>query len=262
MKYYLPLTDPILELVDVSVGLSGLRILDGVSIGVPEGTVTGLIGPNGAGKTTVFNVISGFVPADSGYVAISGTRQKHLRPHQMTRNGLSRTLQGVGLFPTMSALENVMIGGSTFIRSGIIAQALAMPWTDSEQNRLRAKAMAVLTDLQIVHSANRLPGELPYPVQKQVALARALMSDPKVLLLDEPAGGISAADISELADLIRSWVPARTVLLVEHHMELVMSVCDLIWVLDAGKVIAAGTPDEVANNPAVLDAYLGEETTP
>jgi branched-chain amino acid transport system ATP-binding protein len=111
-----------------------------------------------------------------------------------------------------------------------------------------------LTDEQ-----DRLPGELPYPVQKRVALARALVSDPKLLLLDEPAGGVSAADMSELGRLIRSWVPERTVLLVEHHMELVMEVCDLIWVLDAGKVIASGTPDEVRNDPAVLAAYLGQE---
>jgi branched-chain amino acid transport system ATP-binding protein len=134
-----------------------------------------------------------------------------------------------------------------------------MPWTDVEQNRLRAQSMAILGELNIADAANRLPGELPYPIQKRVALARALVSDPQVLLLDEPAGGISAADISELAELIRSWVPKRTVLLVEHHMELVMEVCDLIWVLDAGKVIAAGTPDEVRRDPAVLAAYLGED---
>lgn len=259
MKYFLPLTDPILEMVDISVNLSGLQILDSVNIGVPQGTVTGLIGPNGAGKTTVFNVISGFVPADSGNIKVDGKRQKHMHPHHLTKMGIARTLQGVGLFPTMSALENVMIGGSSQVRSGIIAQALAMPWTDSEQNRLREQAMNVLDELNIADAAGRLPGELPYPIQKRVALARALVSDPQILLLDEPAGGISAADISELADLIRSGVPKRTVLLVEHHMELVMEVCDLIWVLDAGKVIAAGSPDAVRQNPAVLAAYLGEE---
>ena len=259
MKYFLPLTDPILEMVDISVKLSGLQILDNVSIGVPQGTVTGLIGPNGAGKTTVFNVSSGFVAADSGAIHVDGVRHMHIHPHHLTKMGIARTLQGVGLFPTMTAIENVMIGGSSQVRSGIFAQALAMPWTDIEQNRLREQAMAILGELNIADSANRLPGELPYPIQKRVALARALISDPQILLLDEPAGGISAADISELADLIRSWVPKRTVLLVEHHMELVMEVCDLIWVLDAGKVIAAGRPDEVRQNPAVLAAYLGEE---
>ena len=191
MKYFLPLTDPILEMVDISVKLSGLQILDSVSIGVPQGTVTGLIGPNGAGKTTVFNVISGFVAADSGAIKVDGVRQKHTHPHHLTKMGISRTLQGIGLFPTMSALENVMIGGSSRVRSGIVAQALAMPWTDVEQNRLREQAMTILGELNIADAANRLPGELPYPIQKRVALARALISDPQILLLDEPAGGIS-----------------------------------------------------------------------
>ena len=159
----------------------------------------------------------------------------------------------------MSALDNVMMGGESHVRSGIISQAFAMPWTDVEQSRLRVKALSAMTELGIADAANRLPGELPYPVQKRVALARALVSDPKVLLLDEPAGGVSAADIAELATLIRSWVPERTVLLVEHHMELVMEVCDLIWVLDAGKVIAVGSPEEIRSNPAVLAAYLGQD---
>ena len=259
MRYVLPLTDPVLSTVDICVTLSGLRILDNVSIGIPEGTVTGLIGPNGAGKTTVFNVISGFVKPDSGQVRVDGRRLKHIHPHHLTQLGISRTLQGVGLFASLSALENVMLGGSSRVKSGIIAQALAMPWTDTEQADLRERALAIMTELGIESDARRLPGELPYPIQKRVALARALVSDPKILLLDEPAGGISAGDMADLGRLIKSWVPKRTVLLVEHHMELVMEVCDLIWVLDAGKVIAAGTPEVVRQDPAVLAAYLGQE---
>ncbi len=228
MKYHLPLTHPLLQTVDISVSFGGLQILDEVSIGIPEGSVTGLIGPNGAGKTTVFNVMTGFVKPDSGKVKYEGNRLRHVKTHHLTRMGISRTLQGVGLFPSLTARENVMLGASGHVRSGIV-------------------------------EADRLPGEMPYPVQKRVALARALVSDPKVLLLDEPASGIGAADMHELGRLIRSWVPERTVLLVEHHMELVMEVCDLIWVLDAGKVIAAGSPDEVRNDPAVLAAYLGED---
>jgi len=245
--------------LDIKVRLSGLQILDGVSIEVPRGKVTGLIGPNGAGKTTVFNVISGFVKADSGDVVYEGRRLKHIKAHHLTKKGISRTLQGVGLFASMTALENVMLGGSSRVRSGIISQTLAMPWTDSETERLRVRSLEALEELGVADQAGRLPGEMPYPVQKKVALARALVSDPKILLLDEPAGGVGAADMHELERLIRSWVPERTVLLVEHHMELVMSVCDLIWVLDAGKVIASGTPDEVRNDPAVLEAYLGQE---
>ncbi|MBU6244573.1 MAG: ABC transporter ATP-binding protein [Actinomycetales bacterium] len=259
MKYVLPLTHPLLQTVDVSVKLSGLQILDNVSIGVPEGVVTGLIGPNGAGKTTVFNVMSGFVKPDAGVVRYEGRRLEHIHPHHLTRMGISRTLQGVGLFPSLTALDNVMMGASSKARAGIVAQALAMPWVDRERSRLREQAIAVMTELGVEGEADRFPSELPYPIQKRVALARALVSDPKVLLMDEPAGGIGAADMKDLERLIRSWVPERTVLLVEHHMELVMEVCDLIWVLDAGKVIAAGTPEQVRNDPAVLAAYLGDE---
>ena len=241
----------------VSVRLGGLQILDSVSIAAEQGVVTGLIGPNGAGKTTLFNVMSGFVTPDSGSVSLDGARLHRIRPHALTRHGIARTLQGVGLFSSLTALQNVMLGARA--KSGIVADALAMPWSDGEQRRLAERARAALDELGIADCADRLPGELPYPVQKRVALARALVSDPKVLLLDEPAGGISAGDIADLAALIRSWVPQRTVLLVEHHMELVMEVCDWIWVLDAGKVIADGPPDVIRRDPAVLAAYLGEE---
>jgi len=259
MAYHLPLSDPLLETVDISVNLSGLQILDEVSIQIPKGAVTGLIGPNGAGKTTVFNVISGFLPPDSGKVRFEGLKMRHTKAHHLTKMGISRTLQGVGLFSSMTAMENVMLGGTSRIKSGILGQAFAMPWTDIQENRVREAAESVMAELGVLDVADRMPSELPFPIQKRVALARALVCDPKLLLLDEPAGGVSAADIKDLARLIRSWVPDRTVLLVEHHMELVMEVCDLIWVLDAGKVIAAGTPDHVRNDPAVLAAYLGED---
>lgn len=248
-----------ISLRDISIRLSGLQILDSVSIDVPKGAVTGLIGPNGAGKTTVFNVLSGFLSADSGTVTINGAQQRRIRPQRLTKLGVSRTLQGVGLFASLTALDNVMLGGSSSIRTGIIADGLAMPWADSRTTRLRERALAVMDELDVADARDRLPAELPYPVQKRVALARALVSDPSIVLLDEPAGGVSVGDIAELGALIRSWTPQRTVLLVEHHMDLVMNVCDLIWVLDAGKVIASGTPEEIRNNPAVLEAYLGHE---
>jgi branched-chain amino acid transport system ATP-binding protein len=261
MKYVLPLTHPLLATENVSITLSGLKILEDVSIGVPEGTVTGLIGPNGAGKTTVFNIMSGFLTPDEGNVRFNGKKLKHIKTHHLTKMGISRTLQGVGLFTSLTALENVMLGGSARVKSGIIADSLGMPWADSEQNKLRSQAMEMLAEFGIADVADLYPGELPYPVQKRVAIARSLISDPKVLLLDEPAGGISASDMAELGRMIKSWTPKRTVLLVEHHMELVMEVCDLIWVLDAGKVIASGSPEEVRTNPAVLAAYLGEEVS-
>jgi len=152
-----------------------------------------------------------------------------------------------------------MLGASASVRSGIVVDALALPWADARQRQVREKALAVMEELAVLDVANRRPGELPYPIQKRVALARALVSDPSILLLDEPAGGISAGDMADLGALIKSWAPHRSVLLVEHHMELVMDVCEFIWVLDAGSVIAAGSPDEVRSDPAVLAAYLGEE---
>ena len=259
MKYVLPLTHPLLAVENVSITLSGLKILDEVSIGVPEGAVTGLIGPNGAGKTTVFNLMSGFLTPDEGIIRFDGKKLKHIKTHHLTKLGISRTLQGVGLFESLTALENVMLGGSAGVKSGIVADSLGAPWADSAQNKLRAQAMEIMGEFGIADSVDRYPSELPYPVQKRVAIARSLISNPKVLLLDEPAGGISAGDMAELGRMIRSWTPERTVLLVEHHMELVMEVCDLIWVLDAGKVIASGTPEQVRTNPAVLAAYLGED---
>jgi len=259
VKYVLPLTHPLIALENISITLSGLKILDDVSIGVPEGAVTGLIGPNGAGKTTVFNIMSGFLTPDEGNVRFNGKKLKHIKTHHLTKMGISRTLQGVGLFPSMNVLENVMLGASAQARSGIVANALAMPWVDAEQRRIRERAEAVMEEFGVLEDAQRLPGDLPYPVQKRIALARALASDPKVLLLDEPAGGISDSDMTDLGHIIKRWTPKRTVLLVEHHMELVMKVCDLIWVLDAGKVIAVGSPDEVRKDPAVLAAYLGTE---
>ncbi len=257
MGFYLPFPHPALALEDVSVTLGGLTILDGVSLAAPRGAVTGLIGPNGAGKTTVFNVLSGFVRPQSGAVSLNGRSVRKVHPHGLTRRGVSRTLQGVGLFPTLTVLDNVMLGVPT--RYGVVADALALPWVDRERHQAEERARAALADLGISDEASRTPAELPYPVQKRVALARAIVSDPEVLLLDEPAGGIGEQDMAELGRLIRSWVPQRSVLLVEHHMELVMEVCDFIWVLDAGTVIASGTPDEVRQDPAVLAAYLGEE---
>lgn len=254
--FYLPFPHPAVSLDEVSVTLGGLTILDSVSLSAPRGAVTGLIGPNGAGKTTVFNVLSGFVRPDSGSVSLGGRALRRVRPHDLTRHGVARTLQGVGLFPTLTVLQNVALGARA--RHGFFADSWGSPWADREAATVRETARARLSELGIGEEADRLPGELPYPVQKRVALARSLMCDPSVILLDEPAGGISAADMADLGSLVRSWVPERTVLLVEHHMELVMEVCDFIWVLDAGRVIAHGTPDEVRRDPAVLSAYLGE----
>jgi branched-chain amino acid transport system ATP-binding protein len=220
-----------LRLHDIGVRFGGLVALDGVSLTVPPGRTVGVIGPNGAGKTTLFNVVCGFVGPSTGELTLDD-RPLRPRPHRLTRLGISRTLQGVGLFPSMSVLENVMVAASD-----------------------RSKAEAALERCGAQAYRDNNPGSLPYAIRKRVALARALVSDPRLLLLDEPAGGLGAQEIEELGALIKEL--SCSVLLVEHHMDLVMAVCDEILVLDFGKPVAHGTPGEIRNDEAVADAYLG-----
>ncbi|ROP32011.1 ABC transporter ATP-binding protein [Couchioplanes caeruleus] len=221
-----------LTLDRISVRFGGLVALDGVSLRVPPGRTVGVIGPNGAGKTTLFNVVCGFVAPTGGSLALDG-RPLRPRPHRLARLGISRTLQGVGLFGGLTVLENVLV---------------AVPGRP-------ARALAALDRCKVGHCAGDLPGLLPYALRKRVALARALVSEPRLLLLDEPAGGLGAGEIDELRELIEGLSCA--VLLVEHHMDLVMAVCDEILVLDFGRPVAHGTPAEIRTDEAVADAYLG-----
>jgi branched-chain amino acid transport system ATP-binding protein len=246
---------------DVSVRFGGLVALDDVSFSVHRGEVRGVIGPNGAGKTTLFNVCCGFVRPDSGTVLRHGKPVRGLRPHKLAGMGIARTLQGVGLFAGLTVLENVMVGAERHARAGFAATLFALPRSDRDERGLRDRAVAALTELGVAPYAGRYPGSLPYPVQKRVSLARALAAEPDLLLLDEPASGLGAGEMTELGELIRSLTDRMSVVLVEHHMDLVMTVCDRITVLDFGKVVADGTPDEVRDDPAVIDAYLGEEAT-
>ncbi len=243
----------------ITVRFGGLTALDHVSLQVEPGQVLGVIGPNGAGKTTLFNVVCGFLRPDEGQLAWRGRPLRNLRPHQLAGLGISRTLQGVGLFPGLTVLENVMAGVTAQAKSGFLSGLLGLPASDRDERRLRDRSMAVLEELNAVQYAGRYPGSLPFPVQKRVALARALVGEPELLMLDEPAGGIGQDDMDELGELIRRLAGRMAVMLVEHHMDLVMSVCDDITVLDFGKVIATGSPDQVRNDPAVIAAYLGEE---
>ncbi|MEV3925129.1 ABC transporter ATP-binding protein [Actinomadura coerulea] len=248
-----------LELREVTVRFAGLVALDGVSLTAPQGRVTGVIGPNGAGKTTLFNVVCGFVRPESGEVRWRGRVLGRHRPHDLTRLGIARTLQGLGLFPGLTVLENVMVGADPHARAGFWSGLFALPRADRDEAALRERAMARLAELGVAGEAARPPGQLPYGVQKRVALARALVAEPDLLLLDEPAAGLSAAERDELAGLIRGLRGGPAVVLVEHHMDLVMGVCDQVVVLDFGRVIASGPPERVRDDPAVLDAYLGEE---
>ncbi len=247
------------EVEGVTVRFGGLVALDGVSLHVEPGEVLGVIGPNGAGKTTLFNVVCGFLTPSEGRLSWRGERLTGLKPHKLAGLGIARTLQGVGLFEGMTVLDNVMAGAGTRPRAGFASALFGLPRADAEEAQLRARALAALDRLNAADYAGRYPGSLPYPVQKRVALARALVSEPGLLMLDEPAAGLSNDEMDELGDLIRELSGTMGVMLVEHHMDLVMRVCDRITVLDFGKVIATGTPEQVRSDPAVLAAYLGDE---
>lgn len=251
--------DPALFRIDgVGVRFGGLVALEDVSVAVAPGEVHGVIGPNGAGKTTLFNVCCGFVRSSTGSLSWRDRPVRGLRPHHLASMGIARTLQGVGLFGGLTVLENVMVGADRHRRAGFGSALLALRGSDRDERRLRERSRAALDELGAGTYADRLPGSLPYPVQKRVSLARALVSDPEMLLLDEPASGLGADDMDELGERIRSLSDRMAVVLVEHHMDLVMSVCDRITVLDFGRVVATGTPEQVRDDPAVIDAYLGE----
>ncbi|HEV3406985.1 MAG TPA: ABC transporter ATP-binding protein [Candidatus Dormibacteraeota bacterium] len=248
-----------LEVRSLGVRFGGVVALDGVSLGVPAGRIIGIIGPNGAGKTTLFNGVCGLVSPTAGEVVYNGRRVNGIRPHELNGLGISRTLQGLGLWRALTVLENVMVGARRGSTPGFASAILGLPRSDRYENALKAEVMDQLRELGIEDSANRYPGTLPYGVQKWVALARALVSRPALLLLDEPASGLSANEQKQLVTLLRSLRDRMSIALVEHRLDLVMTVCEHIHVLDFGRLIASGSPEEVQNNKAVTDAYLGTE---
>jgi branched-chain amino acid transport system ATP-binding protein len=245
----------VLEVRSVSVRFGGLTALDAVSLTVAPGQVTGVIGPNGAGKTTLLNVLCGFVRPDAGQVLINGQHYRSLRPHRLAGLGVARTLQGVGLFEGLSAIENVMVGADCLARAGFWPALLGL--SDGDERRLRQQAGQALDRVGAGEAAGARPGELPFGMRKRVALARALVARPKLLLLDEPASGLAEDELAELGRLIRDLAAEMSLVIVEHHMDLMMSVCDSLVVLDFGKVISRGSPAEVQEDPAVTAAYLG-----
>ena len=243
----------------MTVRFGGVTALDDVSFSAPGRQVTGIIGPNGAGKTTLLNVMCGFVRPDEGRLSFGGTELGRLRPHQLAALGITRTLQGVGLFQHLSVLENVMVGAQGQARAGFWSALGGLPASDRDEARLRARARDALEQVGAGGLAEALPDQLAYGLRKRVALARALAARPRLLLLDEPAGGLSETELGGLGELISSLSAETSVVLVEHRMDLVMEVCDTVVVLDFGRVIARGTPDEVQADPAVTTAYLGVE---
>jgi branched-chain amino acid transport system ATP-binding protein len=247
----------VLEVNGVSVRFGGLTALNGVSLSVAPGEVAGVIGPNGAGKTTLLNVLCGFTRPNEGEVLLSGHRYHHLRPDQLAGLGIARTLQGVGLFDRLSALENVMVGANCRARAGFVSALLGLPRSSGDERRLRQEALEALDRVGAGEAADARPGELPYGMRKRVALARALAARPKLLLLDEPASGLAEGEMAELGELIRELAAETSLVIVEHHMDLMMSVCDSLTVLDFGKVISHGSPKDIQDDPAVATAYLG-----
>jgi branched-chain amino acid transport system ATP-binding protein len=249
----------LLRVQDVAVRFGGIVALDGVSFDVAPGRIVGLIGPNGAGKTTLFNCISRLYKCDRGSIAFDGVSLLDLPRHRVAALGIGRTFQNLALFRTMSVLDNVMVGRHCRSRGGFFANALRLPGAVQSDQESRDRARELLALLELERFAGTPVAALPFGTQKRVELARALAAEPKLLLLDEPASGLNHEEVGAIGELIRTLRERLklTVLVVEHHMQLLMSLSDWVVALNFGKRIAQGTPAEVREHPELVRAYLG-----
>jgi branched-chain amino acid transport system ATP-binding protein len=256
----------ILDVKNLTMKFGGLTALDHLDLDVNEGEIVALIGPNGAGKTTFFNCITGLYNPTEGDILITDTQEKTsringLKPHKVTQKGLARTFQNIRLFSNMTVLENVMMGRQCRTKAGILGAVLRGKSTVREEKQIVEDSYEILEKINLTQFVDELAMNLPYGAQRRLEIARAMATDPFLLLLDEPAAGMNPQETADLDELI-VWIRDTekiTILLIEHDMKLVMSLSDRIFVMDYGKKIAQGTPDEIQVNPAVITAYLGEE---
>jgi branched-chain amino acid transport system ATP-binding protein len=251
---------PLLTIRNLTVRFGGVVALDDVSFNVEEGQIVGLIGPNGAGKTTLFNCLSRFCTPDQGEILFEGRSILQMPSYRIAGLGIGRTFQNLALFPTMTVLQNIMVGLHSLTRGGFFSNALRLSQDGYEEHKIQDIALKLVSFLDLDSIANHPAAGLPYGTLKRVELARALASKPKLLLLDEPAGGLNHEEVTALGRLIRDIRTHQqvTVLLVEHHMNLVMGISDRVVVLDFGRKLAEGSPGEIQQNLEVIRAYLGD----